>query len=562
MTASVLLGGASTAAAATDVSVKGVLHQGERGQVVYEAIKPASWNGTLVLDLDFNNWNPAQRQWFLSHGYAIGGNQRTQNETAYELHDYVDNLVETRSLLMKAVSAADGEPSEPTRTIAFGASRGSFVSRMAVEYRPDVFDAAVAFAGGGAGVIGSWLGKTDSVWALKQLVDPSSRLAISGLPDSPTGEYGATYDQDVALGQLVGTASATPQGMARLVLAAAFEQATGWPSGPEPAATDYETQGKAIAGSFAFGNPQFVLKEIEIMGGGPVTWNHDVDYADLLQRSGALDRVQWWYDHAGLDLQADLATLAGAPRFAASPEAVSTVEGIGTFSGRTGGAPVFSVKTIGDSADSVSLDTAYQQTMRSAGNENLLRSAFIERPGHSSQSLVEKLAAFQTVVDRLDTGEWPNTSAAALNTRAQQIAATLPASAGDSRFIEYSPAPALRTWDFTNWGSYPYPAATAASPGELTPSTRDSVTVAAGSAAPGSDVEVDLGEQRAGQWVSVWLYSPARQLGGWLWVGADGAVTVSLPADATPAKHRLAVLDHEGTVLGWSDLKVTPPGHR
>ena len=164
---------------------------------------------------------------------------------------------------------------------------------MAVQYRPDVFVGALAFAGGGSGVIAAWLGKSDAVWALKMLVDPSAPLAISGLPDIPPGAtYGPNYQQDVALGQLVTKARATDAGMARLVLAAAFEQAPGWPTGAvEPAADDYLTQGNLIASQFAFGNPQFVHKEIEVMAGGAMTWNHGVDYRDLLARSG-LDRAR------------------------------------------------------------------------------------------------------------------------------------------------------------------------------------------------------------------------------------------------------------------------------
>src|SRR3954452_12992261 len=149
LVAAVLSAAGSTlqAGAATDtqVRVNGTLHAGTPFQVSYEAIKPVAWNGTLVLDLDFNTWPATQRQWFLDKGYAIGGNQRTQNETAYEVKDYVDNLVETRRLLTEAMSAS-GEPlSEPSRTIAFGASRGAFVARMAPEYRSDVFDGAIAF---------------------------------------------------------------------------------------------------------------------------------------------------------------------------------------------------------------------------------------------------------------------------------------------------------------------------------------------------------------------------------------------------------------------------------
>src|SRR4051794_7110928 len=96
------VGSTLQAGAATDTQVRvaGTLHAGTPFQVVYEAIKPVDWNGTLVLDLDFNTWPAAQRQWFLDHGYAIGGSQRTKNKTAYEIKGYVDNLVTTRQYLI------------------------------------------------------------------------------------------------------------------------------------------------------------------------------------------------------------------------------------------------------------------------------------------------------------------------------------------------------------------------------------------------------------------------------------------------------------------------------
>jgi hypothetical protein len=352
----------------------------------------------------------------------------------------------------------DAGAGTPTRTIAFGASRGGFVARMAPQYRPDIFEGSVAFAGGGSGVIAAWLGKAEAVWALKTLVDPTAPLAINNLPDIPVGStYGPTYQQDLALGQLVTTARATPQGMARLVLAAALEQATGWPSGPtQPATTDYETQGNLIAGSFAFGNPQFVHKEIEVMAGGPVVWNHGIDYRNALTRSGDIARVHYWYAKAGLDLDADLRTLENAPRFSADPAAVQRVEQIGTFNGRTGG-PVLSIKTIGDSADSIALDEAYERTFAAAGTSSQLRTAFIGRAGHSSQTLRERLAAFEALIERLDTQRWPDTSPAALNARGAAIAAgtSIPdANFGATNYIPYAPIAALRTWDFTNWGEY------------------------------------------------------------------------------------------------------------
>jgi pimeloyl-ACP methyl ester carboxylesterase len=436
------------------LDLSGTFHPGDAGQVAWRVIKPPAWNGTLVLDLDFapTGYNVTQRTWFLERGYAIGGIQRTQNETAYELKKYVDDLIQVRHNLIEAGAG------EPYRTIAFGASRGGFVARMAVQYRPDIFKGAVAFAGGGSGVLAAWLGKAEAVWALKTLVDPSAPLAINNLPDIPVGStYGPNYQQDVALVQLVATARATPQGMARLVLAAALEQATGWPSGSaQPTVSDYETQGNLIAGSFAFGNPQFVHKEIEVMAGGPIVWNHGVDYRISLLRSGDLERVRYWYAKAGLDVEEDLRTLNRASRFSAEPAAVQRVEQIGTFTGRTGG-PVLSIKTLGDSADSVSLDEAYERTFHAAGTSRQLRTAFIARAGHSTQTLRERLTAFATLIERLDEHRWPDTRPAALNARGAVIAAgtSIPdADLGATAYVPYEPVAALRTWDFTNWGEY------------------------------------------------------------------------------------------------------------
>jgi hypothetical protein len=55
---------------------------GEPGQTPYAVIKPVEWNGTLVLDLDFNGWNAVQKEWFLGHCFAIGGPAASMQATA------------------------------------------------------------------------------------------------------------------------------------------------------------------------------------------------------------------------------------------------------------------------------------------------------------------------------------------------------------------------------------------------------------------------------------------------------------------------------------------------
>src|SRR5687768_8218029 len=58
----------------------------------YRAVKPAQWNGTLLLDLDFIN-NPQAppspiEQWMVANGYAIGGISR--EPIAYRFPQAVD----------------------------------------------------------------------------------------------------------------------------------------------------------------------------------------------------------------------------------------------------------------------------------------------------------------------------------------------------------------------------------------------------------------------------------------------------------------------------------------
>jgi hypothetical protein len=93
-------------------------------------------------------------------------------------------------------------------------------------------------------------------------------------------------------------------------------------------------------------------------------------------------------------------------------------------------------------------------------------------------------------------------------------------------------------------------------PGDmLIGSNRGDVTVPA-SAAAGSSITVSAGAQHAGTDVQVWMYStPVRIATGTL--DAAGRITVTLPADAVPGTHRIAVFTAEGALLGWASIEVT-----
>ena len=444
-----LVAGVATVASqvsSAPIALEGTLREGQPGQTPFQVHVPANWNGTFVVDLDFvTGWRPEQREWFLRRGYAIGGTRRTQNESAYRIRDYVENFM----VLRRQLAGRSGRM--PQRTIAYGVSRGGIPARAAMEIHPDVFTGGVVFAGGGMGIVGVLLPKLDVVWTLKTLVDPSSSFPVVNVPRPVEGPVANQAFED-----LLAKAKATPAGRARLTLAAAFDQQPTWSiaRSAKPAAGDFDAQAEHLIASV--GSFQSVRWQIETAVGGNPSWNDGVDYRRALERSGLADLVRDQYRKAGLNLDADLDALARAPRVSADPAAVAAAEKDVTYTGRVGG-PVLNVKTVGDPADPPAYDTAYTQTLERAGTRDLLRNVYVDRPGHATMTVLEKIAAFQMLMQRMDTGRWPDENGlpATLNTLATTIAReSSAADLGTPLFVLFKPAPALRSWDFSNWGTY------------------------------------------------------------------------------------------------------------
>jgi protocatechuate 3,4-dioxygenase beta subunit len=72
----------------------------------------------------------------------------------------------------------------------------------------------------------------------------------------------------------------------------------------------------------------------------------------------------------------------------------------------------------------------------------------------------------------------------------------------------------------------------------------------------GDDIEVVVGDDFAGEWVSLTANSTPQALGGWVQVGADGVARSTLPAGFS-GEHRLVVQDADGQVIGWTPIAVT-----
>jgi len=107
-----------------------------------------------------------------------------------------------------------------------------------------------------------------------------------------------------------------------------------------------------------------------------------------------------------------------------------------------------------DPVDAAPLKLAYVETLKKAGTEDLLRLCWVRGVGHGGQTEIDRVAAFTRLINRIETGEWADTSPAAMNALAEKLAKEASLKLGEPTFFEYNPPLPLRTWDQSNWGAY------------------------------------------------------------------------------------------------------------
>lgn len=434
--------------AAGPTTLTGTLADG----ATYKIEVPANWNGTLVLYSHGyvvpGTPNPAQDvgdpltgDWLRSHGYALAGSSYSTTGWA------IEQAFQDQTALLDYFTARVGKPQQ---TIAWGHSLGGIITAGLVQDFPDRFSAALPMCGVLAGGVGIWNEGLDGAFAFKTLVAPNTGLQVVH-STSPGANLG------IAEGALL-AAQATPQGRARLALVAALSDVPGWyaPTSSEPARNDYTAQEQnqflweqQVDFPFAFA----FRSELERRAGGNPSWNTGVDYRSQLKRSIDHHEVEALYRQAGLDLNTDLQALNKATRVAADPAAVSYLSRYIIFNGQIH-IPVLTMHTTGDGLVPVQDEQAYKQVVHKAGNGAFLRQTFVHRANHCSFTPAETIAAFQTLIDRLDTGHWGDTSAQALDRRAADVGAQYNVFGGSSgvvptapAFIPYHPAVFLRPYD-------------------------------------------------------------------------------------------------------------------
>jgi len=417
---------------------------------------PNNWNGTLLLyshgyrvpgspmtaqDVG----DPATGAFLLANGYALAGSSYSTNGWALQqaFHDQIALL-----------DHFDFKFGTPKRTIAWGHSLGGIITGGLIQLNPDRFAGALPMCGVLAGGPGVWNQGLDAEFVLKTLASEPDAAGLQLVDITNTG-FGPGSNFSLAEG-VAASEQATPAGRAHLALAAAVGDGPGWfdPLSPEPAAGDFAAreQNQYLWDSRVDFPFLFALRaEMEARAGGNPSWNTGVDYTRQLAQSIDRDEVKGLYEAAGLDLQADLEKLENAPRIAADAGALAYLEKFIVFNGQIA-QPVLTMHTTGDGLVLNQDEQAYASVVRAAGNNSLLREVFVHRAGHCTFTPAETITAFKTLIHRLDSGRWEdstapdgmNTSAAALgplNTLGPGTGTVGPS------FITFQPTKFLRPFD-------------------------------------------------------------------------------------------------------------------
>jgi pimeloyl-ACP methyl ester carboxylesterase len=419
-------------ASATIETTKGELPDG----TAYRIDFPDHWNGFVLIGLDYAGRDPmaegdanlANRR-LLEQGYAMAGTTRLV--TGWAIHKAADNAVRT----LEMFTARHGKPAY---AIQFGSSQGGHAAAVGIQTYPDRWQGAVIQCGGLSGTVGQWQGKFDTLFVARKLLlgdgVANTVLPITGLPKDVRAQAMPAWHK------VLNEAQATPQGRARIALAATIGQLPDWSDSAQPApdAMDLAARQRGLFNSMAKDRNQVdqalsSRAQIEALAGGNISGNVGVDYAALLRTADSDGMVAALYRDVGLDLQADLETLAYAPRTKANRAALQYVAP-GVFDGKLR-MPVVTLNGIGDPISVVASQQAYQAQVEQAGSGALLRQLYTASAGHCGFAPGETVAAVQLLKQRLVTGAWSATGAAAMNS-----------TAADARFIDYAPARFLRPY--------------------------------------------------------------------------------------------------------------------
>jgi hypothetical protein len=391
-------------AASTAGTYQGALPNG----TTWIAEVPDGWNGTILLYshgylpsfIGVPNYaadapDPDTGAALLDLGYALVGSSYAAAGWALPTapQDQLDSLSAAITMI--------GQP--PDRVLAYGSSMGGLVTAKIAEVGNGIIDGALPMCGivGGGLALNNY--QLDGAHAIDVLLAPDTQIRLVDFPS--LGDAFASSDQMVGA---VVAAQATPEGRARIALAAAlFQLPTRVADEPPPDKRDSETMQQNQFDWLVQTLP-FVVPgrfDIETAVGGNASWNVGVDYRRLLMRSVDLPEVAALYRAAGLDLSADLDRLTQTADVVADAYAIDAIRDTSVPTGSVS-IPVLSLHTVADNLVPVQHEIGYAELVRRAGSGAYLRQGFVDHVGHCNFTSAEMVAAVEALDFRVETGHW------------------------------------------------------------------------------------------------------------------------------------------------------------
>jgi pimeloyl-ACP methyl ester carboxylesterase len=391
---------ASPAGIERSETVEAILPSGAK----WSAIVPPNWNRVLLLHsrgyaAEPGSPEPAParyREALLSAGYALAASNYGAGGWS------VAEAVPAQEATVEAFTRRYGRP---RRVIGYGFSMGGLVTTALAERAQPALDGAIALCSSMGGSLAMMNMGLDGAYAFRTLLAPDSAIELVGISDDRANTARATA--------ATREAEKTPQGLARLALAATIAGVPAWvPTMSEGTRQQLDQrEAAALAASMPLG--VFLPRaEQEHRAGGVFSWNRGIDYRVQLRKSGREAFIRRLYAHAGLDLENDLGSLANAPRVTASAAAFHYMAEhyIPTGSPKV---PLLALQALGDPVTSPSLQEGYAEQ----APRTMMQSLFVAQGGHCEFTAPQILEAVSRLQRRLNEGRWPNPAAFHQRTR-------------------------------------------------------------------------------------------------------------------------------------------------
>ncbi|MGW4806835.1 alpha/beta hydrolase [Kitasatospora sp. NPDC004272] len=392
---------AATTTATATAHYSGTLADG----ATWIADKPARWNGVLLLFSHgfgaltaANAPSDAVKDRLLAEGYALAGSSYDPNGSAWALRSAERDQFAT-------VTAFGDTAGRPAHVVSVGLSMGGLVNAQIARDGAGRIDGALNLCGLVAGGVDLEDYQLDAEYALAWFFDRADLPNLVDLSDPDAASALANR-----LSTAVDAAQRTPAGRARISLAAAYLNQSAWaPGQTPPAPTDYAGQEYQQYQWLQQGLLYFIVPgryAVEQSAGGNPSSTEGVDYTALLDKSWHADEVRALYAAAGLDPKADTAALTAHADITGSAAARANLTASSTVTSLN--VPMLSLHTTSDQLVPVEQENAYAARIRAAGDNGLLRQAFVARQGHCNFTTAEIVAGLHALEQRLVTGSWSN----------------------------------------------------------------------------------------------------------------------------------------------------------